>query len=129
MVIYKPDPKEFDRWDPEVHDTYFTILTTAIEMLEDKNNQDEKLDLLEVEEFMKKLADKSMPSDFDLTMDKMKEMGALCRLVDFIQIPTDKEQAFAVAGDLVLEYVFIKPCTVREAQEELQRELNNLVRV
>jgi hypothetical protein len=124
MVVFKPTPDQLDSWDEEVANTYLAVLYGAIDQLENEINQDDSLDLFEIESFMSDLAKKSMPDDFKLTMEKMREMGDLCRLVDFLGKPTTKEEAYAVAGDLVLEYIYTRSLSIREARQEIQNELN-----
>lgn len=129
MVVFKPKPEDLGTWDEEVANTYLAVLNGAIDQLNEETDQDTQLDLFEIESFMKRLAEKSMADDFELTMAKMNEMGDLCRLVDFMGKPTTQEEAYAVAGDLVLEYIFTQPLTIREAREEIQDELSELCEV
>jgi hypothetical protein len=115
-------------WDSEIADAYLTALSRAVERLEELAIEDpnNKLSTHDVRDFMQDMATHAISEDYDLTMEKMSGMGDLCRFVAVTGILQDKEDAYAIAGDLVLEYVFVQHLKVSEARDRIQDELSEV---
>lgn len=125
MLSYKPTASDVQDWDKECADVYFATLNRAIIKL---NGRDE-LDMADIHEIMNDLTEYIMGIDLDAHMDYMLKLGDICKEISLTEEVKTKEQAFAIAGDVVLEYVMIEDNTPEEAKDRIRSLITELCEV